>query len=589
MSSIGSPTKKPALTPVNTGNAQLDNFVKNVIQIHNVEEGIQGKGESFKLDKKPSYRELVALGLVIPKFRGGNLSYTGNSVDGFQPGNGQDPVPDYSGPDTPTGFTATGGYGVIFLGWDDPRAISPFPFYSHTEIWRSSTDSLASAALLGTSVSSLFSDAVAAGQTYYYWIRFVKDVKGTIVYGAFNDSSGTVASSAEDPAYILEQLEGAITESHLYSTLNSRIDLIDGDVGLSGSVDARINSEAIIRADADTALSALITTLGSTVSGNTAAISSEASTRASADSAIASDVTTLQSTVGGHTASITTLTSTTDGIAAEQYVKLDVNGYVAGFGIYNDGPGASGFLVNADYFAVGKFGETSELPFIVGTVGGVTKIALNAATFIPDATITTAKIGTAAITSAKIDDLAVTTAKLAYASIYNVHINDASISTAKIEGLAVTTAKIDNLAVTEGKIGNLAVDTLKIQDNAVTVPQYTSGSGGTVTTSWATAVSITVNWGSNIPAGVSVHGSANFLAGGAGTDSLAIRFRQSSTGATDGDVGVSAASGFSVGITGTAGFVPNTTTETYYLEVKGSSGASYTLGSKNLLILGIKK
>ena len=353
-------------------------------------------------------------------------------------------------------------------------------------------------------------------------------------------------------------------------------------------MDARINAEAIIREDEDEALASSITSLGATVSGNTAAILSEATTRATADSAIASDITTLQTTVGGHTASISTLTSTTNGLAAQYYVKLDVNGYVSGFGIASSG-GSSTFLINADNFAIGKPGYAGETPFVLGTVAGVTRIALNAATYIPDATIVEAKIGTAAVTTAKIQDAAIVTAKINDAAITSAKIGFLQVTNALIGDVAVSTAKIENLAVTTAKIGDLQVETLKIADNAVTVPQYTSGTGGTITTSWSTAASITVNWGSNIPAGISVSGSVNCLAGGSGDESLAIRFRQGSTGATDGDVGISAASGFSVGLTGTAGFVPSSSTETYYIEVKKVGGATYTMGAKNLLLIGIKK
>jgi uncharacterized protein YjbI with pentapeptide repeats len=76
------------------------------------------------------------------------------------------------------------------------------------------------------------------------------------------------------------------------------------------------------------------------------------------------------------------------GLRAQYSVKLDVNGYVAGFGLYNEGAGASGFIVRADKFVVGSAGS-NVVPFEV--VSGITYIK-NAV--IQDGTITAAKIAT---------------------------------------------------------------------------------------------------------------------------------------------------------------------------------------------------
>ncbi|MDP2346711.1 MAG: hypothetical protein Q8N34_03185 [Gammaproteobacteria bacterium] len=657
MTQLGTPTKKPSLTPVSTGNTGLDQFIRDVCEIHNVEEGLRGKGEKFKLDKKPSYRDLVKLGLVVPQSNASGLKYIGPPVDGFKPGNGSDPDSDYSRPPAPENVTAVGGFTSIFVAWDDPLASGAIPFFSHAEVYRSATDDLGTAVLTGTTIASFYADTVGSGQTFYYWVRFVKNVNGTVIYGPYNATAGTVASSADDIDYILETLEGAITETHLYSALQTRIDGIEDNA-----------------------------------------------------------------------AAIEVVSEITDGLAAEYYVKTDVNGYVAGFGIYNEGPGASGFLVNADYFAVGKFGHDEQIPFIIGPVDGVTRIALNAATFIPDVTITNAKIHTVAA-----EKLFVNTGTIANAIIGSGHIVNAMIgntiqstvlnlgsgvgwiidksgtisaagitiydnsgnvilssggafssaiansaqqwsqvsgtgkpadnATANIitysssspsggnngdlwfltttgtlytkvggvwnksstttfnqdstpsdpslgdfwyqpstltmfrraasswETVARAMATLSQITVSNAStyIQSLAVDTLQIANNAVTLPQYTTASGGTITTSWATAVSINVNWGSSVPGAIMVLGTVNCIAGGSGDESLAIRFRQGSTGAIGGNVAVSVESGFSTALTGTAGFVPSSSTETYYMEILKAGGASYTMGNKNLLTIGLRK
>lgn len=58
------------------------------------------------------------------------------------------------------------------------------------------------------------------------------------------------------------------------------------------------------------------------------------------------------------------------------YVKLDNNGYVTGFGLYNDGPGESGFIVMADKFGIIAPGGTGtpKAPFVVDTETGLVGI-----------------------------------------------------------------------------------------------------------------------------------------------------------------------------------------------------------------------
>lgn len=67
---------------------------------------------------------------------------------------------------------------------------------------------------------------------------------------------------------------------------------------------ASVNSETMARVSADSAISAQITTLSSTVNGNISAINNEAATRASADSALSSSLTSLTSTVNTNKATL---------------------------------------------------------------------------------------------------------------------------------------------------------------------------------------------------------------------------------------------------------------------------------------------
>lgn len=190
------------------------------------------------------------------------------------------------------------------------------------------------------------------------------------------------------------------------------------------------------------------------------------------------------------------------GLRSQYSVKLDTNGYTVGFGLYNEGAGANGFIVRADKFTVGSAGS-NVVPFEI--VGSTTYIK---AAMIQDASITSAKIGTlnadkitggyldmarinagaitadkiavgtitalsgviadAAITTAKIADAAITSAKIADASITNADIANATITGAKIATATIATANIGDLQVTNAKIANLSVDSYKIADAAIT-------------------------------------------------------------------------------------------------------------------------
>jgi predicted phage tail protein len=80
------------------------------------------------------------------------------------------------------------------------------------------------AGLRGTAPGTMYVDETPGDTTRYYWIRFVNTL-GQV--GPFNAIAGTMGSTVADPAWLLEELAGQITESELYGTLNERINLID--------------------------------------------------------------------------------------------------------------------------------------------------------------------------------------------------------------------------------------------------------------------------------------------------------------------------------------------------------------------------
>jgi hypothetical protein len=428
-------------------------------------------------------RQLVASGLA---------TYTGNVIG--PPGSTV-----YSAPSTPQNVEAEGALASIIVTWDKPA----YKGHSYAEIWASAqtpeqetsatSPTIGEAQLVGMSPGVFFAHNLGAAAKRWYWVRFVNFAGEA---GPYQSTEGVVGETSLDPEYILELLTGEITESQLYSTLSDRISLIDSDATVAGSVAARVAAEATVRASqisaegqartaalaaeatargtaitaeqndrqsADDALAQSITTLTSSVSGNTSAIQTEASARSSGDSALASDITSLDSrlttaeggvtgnaiavtgldtrvttaegeitanasditslvvSVGGNTAAVQTealARATADGALQAQYtVKVDANGYVAGFGLantVNDATPTSEFAVRADKFAIASPsgpGVTPSEPFFVRTTPTtINGESVPAGVYVKDAfiangTITNAKIGDAVIDDAKIANI----------------------------------------------------------------------------------------------------------------------------------------------------------------------------------------
>ena len=194
----------------------------------------------------------------------------------------------YGVPPVVTNFVATGAYRQVIISWDTPN----YPGHAYTEIWASdiwdnalvpdpsSYDDLALANLLYTSGGSIESDSIGNNSGRYYWARNV-NLDGTA--GPFNAVGGTRADTAIDVEYILGVIAGSISESELTETLSSRIDLIDADASVVGSVAYLLAQEAADRAaaDADEA-SARAAAIADEASARAAAIAAETSARVNA-------------------------------------------------------------------------------------------------------------------------------------------------------------------------------------------------------------------------------------------------------------------------------------------------------------------
>jgi hypothetical protein len=228
---------------------------------------------------------------------------------------------------------------------------------------------------------------------------------------------------------------------------------------------------------------------------NTAAISTEATARANADTVLASNITTLQTTVNGNTTSIQTNATSIDGINGKYTVKIDNNGYVAGYGLIstaNNGTPTAEFAIIADRFSIAPVATNPSAvdgsPFFVLTapqvISGVTVPAgtYMKSAFIHDATITTAKIGDAQITNAKIETLdagKITTGTLDANRIATGSI-DAKIAT-------ITNAQIATLdagKITTGTLdaNRIATGSLDAKIASITNAQIANLDAGKITT-----------------------------------------------------------------------------------------------------------
>ncbi|MFX6059436.1 phage tail protein, partial [Acinetobacter baumannii] len=149
----------------------------------------------------------------------------------------------------------------------------------------------------------------------------------------------------------------------VYAQLNppligSESDLIGNEGGYAG-----VWSEQSARIEGDLAQAKLTEQLSAQMNENNAVFKRQLEANSSAISSTIKVTETLQTTVGQNTASIQEVSESVDGLYAQKYIKLDVNGKVAGWGGANDGK-ESDFILNFDSFAIGSGDSTGYYPFI---------------------------------------------------------------------------------------------------------------------------------------------------------------------------------------------------------------------------------
>jgi hypothetical protein len=221
-------TNLPSIPPPNENN--LVAFARAVKEALEVRLGRRGQS----LDAMVTFRDLEKVSMVT--LGGGGVPTLRPPVAIGTVGGDYDPTTDTTPPPAPTGVKASGAVRNVIIEWDGPPPT--YRNHAYAEIWRSSTNNRNDAVKVGQSGSTMYVDNVGEGQTRYYWIRFVSQANVTGPWHAAADN-GAQAATALDVGYALELIEGQIRETHLYSTLGERINLIDG-IG-PGSVNARVS------------------------------------------------------------------------------------------------------------------------------------------------------------------------------------------------------------------------------------------------------------------------------------------------------------------------------------------------------------
>ncbi|EPA2504287.1 phage tail protein [Acinetobacter baumannii] len=152
----------------------------------------------------------------------------------------------------------------------------------------------------------------------------------------------------------------------------------------------------------------------------------------------ASSITTLQTTVGGHTSAIQQVTESVDGVKAQQYLKMDVNGHIAGHGSMNDGT-TSTFIFNYDTIQFGApAGVDGVTPKPIMSLLN-TPLTLPNGTVIPRGLyVDSGSFGYINANRIWADNLSVISADLGSIKVKNANIDDGAISTLKIQDEAVT-------------------------------------------------------------------------------------------------------------------------------------------------------
>ncbi len=357
-----SKTKLPAI-PAPT-DANLRDVARAIKGVLDVREGNLGD----PLDANVTFRDLVDGGIVEVSVvnRGSSSGVSGVApAPGLGSPTGYDPTADLTPPPQATGLAATGSFASVILSWTIPG----YSNHAFTEIWRSDTNVIGNAVMIGTTTGGLYTDYLGNSASRYYWVRLRSRAD---VVGAYNAINGVLGQTAVNPGLLLESLSNQIAESHLSGALGARINLVDAPAtGLVTKVES-LDGQYTVKVDN----AGHVSGFGLASSANSATPLSEFGVRAD------------RFWIAPPSVSSATAPST---------------GLYKGY-VWRD----TSVVPNVTRYWSGTAWTTTPqaLPFVVRTTGANPGVYMPAA-FIEDGTITNAKIGELAVDNGKIANLSV--------------------------------------------------------------------------------------------------------------------------------------------------------------------------------------
>lgn len=441
-------TKVPAIPAPTPGNLlQVGIAVKGILDVR---EGLLGD----PLDSNVTFRDLVDSGIAVTKPGITDQKSYIPVVPAWSQPDGYDGTTDMTTPDKPDGVVATGGFAMVQLQWNAPA----YRNHSYAEIWRSTTNVIGNAILLGTSDTRFYTDSLGTGSTAYYWVRFVSQAN---VKGPFHAVSGLAGSTSTDPTYVMDVLSDAYGSASLapFFQINAPT-IINGLVIPAGTyikqafiADATISRAKIQDLAVDNAKIASL----DAAKINTGFLSADRIQVGTIDAKIA-NIDAAKITLG--TIDVARIGDATIGTA-----KI-TNGAITNAKI-GDAQITTAKIADAQITSA-KIGDAQITNAKIGNaeITGA-KIA--------SATISGANIGFATISGTNIGSATITGANIASATIGTANIANGAITTAKIGDAQIVAAKIADASITSAKIGNAEVGTLKLAGNAVTFPAGANG------------------------------------------------------------------------------------------------------------------
>lgn len=311
-------------------------------------------------------------------------------------------------------LTATPAYGGIDINITWPQ-LNPSAV-SYVMLYRSLLPDPDTAVVHSQFQGTFYYDPIGNGDSnvYYYWVKIMS------IYGTLSELLGPAwARSKPRIEQMIEELTGKIDSGVLSQELKKEMDQIqlnklgitqemidraanDDALGIrvneveahSGTTRALLQEEVLARTSENEAFVSTVNTLYADLNGQIAAVQTTTTAQVNAlgnrVDALASQITQVETNVNGNIAQVQTQLqtqiNTVDGkvtnIGALYTAKVNVNGLIGGFGVYNDGTEVeAGFDV--DRFWIGRTSAQKRKPFIIdaGVVyideGAINKLTFN--------------------------------------------------------------------------------------------------------------------------------------------------------------------------------------------------------------------